>query len=186
MPYCMEFFPWQNGGHFKIKCSSHFFWEFHFLKCSISFNDFLPLKLDGYLSSIIGNFLLKKSTQCSTVCKDLVGGLWASTQLQLMWASYSDQACSLGLYLHFAHLLEDVAFLGRVKAKEHDIPEISTCLEAKLGGSLFQEHALHGHCPVYRTIFLILFFPWYPLVQFCHFLPNCFSLWLTYAKPPLQ
>jgi hypothetical protein len=31
---------------------------------------------------------------------------------------------------------EDVAFLGRVKAKEHDILQISTtCLEAKLGGS---------------------------------------------------
>jgi hypothetical protein len=54
---------------------------------------------------------------------------------------------------------EDVAFLGRVKAKEHDIPEISTtCLEAKLGGSLFQEHALKGHCSVYRTIKKKFFF----------------------------
>lgn len=54
---------------------------------------------------------------------------------------------------------EDVAFLGRVKAKEQDIPEISTtCLEAKLGGSLFQEHALQGHCSVYRTNKKISFF----------------------------
>jgi hypothetical protein len=50
--------------------------------------------------------------------------------------------------VHFAHLLEEVAFLGRVKAKEHDIPEISTCLEAKLGGSFL----IAGHCPVYKTI----------------------------------
>jgi len=70
-----------------------------------------------------------------------------------MWASYSDKAWSL----HFAHLLKDVAFLGRVKAKDHDIPEISTCLEAKLGGSLYQERALQGHCPVYKTILKILF-----------------------------
>jgi hypothetical protein len=60
-----------------MKCSLHFFWVFHFLKCSISFNAFLPLKLDGYLSSIIEKFFKKKLTQCSTVCKDLGGGLWA-------------------------------------------------------------------------------------------------------------
>jgi hypothetical protein len=80
-----NFFPSQNGGHFKIKCSSHFFWVFQFLKCSISFNDFLPLKLEGYLSSIIGKKKKKKkSTQFSTVFKDLGGGLWACTRLQLM------------------------------------------------------------------------------------------------------
>jgi len=57
--------------------------------------------------------------------------------------------------VHFAHLLEEVAFWGRVKAKEHDIPEISTCLEAKLGGSFL----IAGHCPVYKTIKKTLFFP---------------------------
>lgn len=50
-----NFFLLKMVGISKLKNVVHTsFGCFIFLKCSISFNEFLPLKLDGYLSSIIG------------------------------------------------------------------------------------------------------------------------------------